>query len=231
MQAEKTRTNNIKLLIEKYGGPTKLGEALGKSTSQISQWANNSIATTTGKPTYISSRSCRVIEKALGLDDGWLDTPHEEQEKSQVLDDNIEPVNGPSNNVPLISWVRAGAWETPLDDRNKYDMVQCPIKQHSPKTFALIVRGISMYDISDPKSFEDGDTIFVDPTREAVSGSLVIAIHDGSYEATFKQLIIEDGKKYLHALNPNWQPNLQEITQDTYICGVVIAKTKTTTYV
>lgn len=73
-------------------------------------------------------------------------------------------------------------------------------------------------------SFKDGDTIFVDPTREAVHRSLVIVRLDDDAEATFKQLMIEGGKKYLQALNPHWPVRIIEINGNATICGVVIGR-------
>lgn len=198
----------------------RLAEIVGLRQASISDLEQGK---TKGTP------SIAKIASALGVNAMWLETGRGDISQ-QHFDNNVSPVEIESGFVPLVSWVKAGNWETPLDDRDNYDMVHCPIKECSANTFALSVRGISMDDPNNPKSFQEGDIIFVDPERQAVSGSFVIAMHNDNYEATFKQLFMEDNKKFLRALNPNWEPRIQEITTDTYICGVVIARIKTTIY-
>jgi SOS-response transcriptional repressor LexA len=43
-------------------------------------------------------------------------------------------------------------------------------------------------------------------------------------EATFKQLIVEEGHQYLKALNPEWPNRIIEVNQNARICGVVVFK-------
>lgn len=57
----------------------------------------------------------------------------------------------------------------------------------------------------EPK-FHDGDLIFVDPEVPPAGGRYVVASLKGDREATFTQLIVEGGRRYLKALNPDW-PN------------------------
>ncbi|RXN90637.1 hypothetical protein C7R54_12940 [Achromobacter aloeverae] len=124
--------------------------------------------------------------------------------------------------VPLISWVQAGALTEVIDNFAPGDgdaWHACP-RRHGPHTFALRVRGISM----EPK-FQDGDIIFVDPDVAAEHGRNVVVRFEDSKEATFKQLLIEGGHQYLRALNPDWPgPRLIEIDASATICGVVIGK-------
>lgn len=167
--------------------------------------------------------SIAKIASALNVSAMWLETGRGDKEPVQ-LDNNVTPVDMHSGYVPVISWVNAGEWRTALDDRATYEHVPCPTKKHGRGTFALYVRGISMYNPSGRHSFSDGDLIFVDPSREAMNGDYIIAMHNDLYEATFKQLIVEDNKMFLHALNPSWSPQIQEINKDTFVVGVVIAK-------
>ena len=68
--------------------------------------------------------------------------------------------------------------------------------------------------------------IFVVPEVQAVDGKYVVARLDDENQATFKQLIIEDGQKFLQAANPDWptpiQP-IQPINGNCTIVGVVIS--------
>ena len=98
------------------------------------------------------------------------------------------------------------------------DLLPCPVRC-SPDTFVLRVRGESM----EPK-FHDGDLIFVDPQVAPVSGRYVVVRLEDSQEATFKQLIVEEGRQYLKALNPDWPHRIIEVNVDATICGVIVFK-------
>jgi SOS-response transcriptional repressor LexA len=122
---------------------------------------------------------------------------------------------------PLISWVQAGKWTgiAGKDERGDIDdRLPCPVPC-SAGTFVLRVRGESM----EPR-FHDGDLIFVDPQVAPVSGRYVVAQLGDAEEATFKQLIVEDGHQYLKALNPDWPQRIIEISSTATICGVVVFK-------
>jgi SOS-response transcriptional repressor LexA len=75
----------------------------------------------------------------------------------------------------------------------------------------------------EPK-FHEGDLIFVDPNALAGHGKYVVVRLDTSNEATFKQLIVEEGKQYLKALNPDWPNRIIEVDEEASICGVVVFK-------
>ncbi|MGP9494085.1 LexA family protein [Pseudoalteromonas sp. AOP7-A1-14] len=119
--------------------------------------------------------------------------------------------------VPLISWVQAGAWSE-ISEIKEYDADRylCPVKC-SDLTFALKVHGVSM----EPKFYE-GDLIFVDPEAECIHGSYVVARLDDDNHATFKQLIIESGHKFLKAANPNWPEQLTPINGNCTLVGKII---------
>ena len=135
---------------------------------------------------------------------------------------NVAPTKLSNGKIPVLSWVQAGDWgNVYLNDVEEW---RSTAKQHSSKTFALKVRGISMYNPAQRESFQDGDIILVDPDRPADNGSLVIAMLENTNESTFKKLYIEDGKYYLKPLNPSWQPQLIELKDATKICGVVFEK-------
>ncbi len=73
----------------------------------------------------------------------------------------------------------------------------------------------------EPK-FQDGDLIFVDPEATCVHCSYVVARLDDDNQATFKQLIIESGQKYLKALNPSWPDPLILINGNCTLVGRVV---------
>ncbi|MCY4264688.1 MAG: S24 family peptidase, partial [Gammaproteobacteria bacterium] len=94
----------------------------------------------------------------------------------------------------------------------------CPIRC-SPESFVLRVRGASMQ----PR-FNEGDLIFVDPNVAPDHGKFVVVRLTESNEATFKQLMIEDGKHYLKAINPDWPQRIIEVNEEAIICGVIVFK-------
>jgi|GEM_PF-87601 len=136
---------------------------------------------------------------------------------SENLESNVVPGPIIKSTVPLISWVQAGAWSE-INEVREYDAERymCPVNS-SDKTFALKVQGVSM----EPKFF-DGDLIFVDPEAECIHGSYVVARLDDNNEATFKQLIIESGQKFLKAANPNWPEQLIPINGNCTLVGKVV---------
>lgn len=73
-------------------------------------------------------------------------------------------------------------------------------------------------------TYSPGDVIFVDPSRDAIHGDRVVVRLDDQQQATFKQLIEEDGRRMLKALNPDWKPRYIDINGNASICGVVIGK-------
>jgi SOS-response transcriptional repressor LexA len=97
-------------------------------------------------------------------------------------------------------------------------LLPCPVSC-SQGTYVLRVKGASM----EPK-FGKGDLIFVDPEIAPESGKYVIVRLAGSDEADFKQLIIEGGRQYLKALNPDWPDRITELEPSAVIYGVVVFK-------
>jgi SOS-response transcriptional repressor LexA len=85
--------------------------------------------------------------------------------------------------------------------------------------FGVQVTGISM----EPE-FSDGDTVIINTTQKPKHNDFVIA--NVNEQPTLKQLVIEEGRYFLRALNPNWTPMLAPIERDTPIAGVVVAKTR-----
>lgn len=121
--------------------------------------------------------------------------------------------------VPIISWVQAGAFCNSDTQVLPHDceMILCPNKSASKRTFALRVIGDSM---TAPygKSYPEGTIIFVDPEKIAEPGQRVVAKTDKGH--TFKELARNEfGQFYLRPLNPSHQPIFEEGIE---VCGVVI---------
>jgi len=123
--------------------------------------------------------------------------------------------------VPLISWVQAGNWNHASDPHpvgDAEEWLPCPVP-HSPSTFALRVRGVSM-----EPAFHDGEYIFVDPALEPRHKHFVVVRLANRDEATFKQFVMEEGRKFLKPVNPAWPDPIIELGEDAVICGVVVFK-------
>lgn len=210
------RRKNLKFCVEQSGSPKAFLDKYAHfyegnlSDAYLSQ--------ITGKGSDIGDRTAKKINKMLGKPENWLDTPHYLE---AGIDTNVEAAPDIKGKIPLISWVQAGAFAEAIDTFQPGDAEEWlpTITKMSGSSFALRVKGISM----EPK-FQDGDIIYVDPEVAADSGKYVIVRLDDEQEVTFKQLVIEDGRKYLRPLNPAWEPQLIKINGNATICGVVVSK-------
>lgn len=189
-----------------------LARAAQVSPAAVTQWLD-------GKTKTLKSDKAALLEIATGYRATWLATG-----KGPKMAGNVEQTG--SKPVPVISWVQAGNWSQvhdPFQPGQADEWLPCPVR-HGPRTYALIVRGPSMYNPRGDLSFKDGDRIFVDPDREPVNRSLVIVRLDDEQEATFKQLLIEGDRRYLQALNPDWPRRIIEINGNATLGGVVIGR-------
>ena len=59
---------------------------------------------------------------------------------------------------------------------------------------------------------------------ELNTGALVVMACDGDSEATFKELVVEGGKYYLRALNPDWHEKIMPIDNTCRLVGKVVGK-------
>lgn len=176
-------------------------------------------------------RGLLEIAKALNVSPQWLSNGN-----GPMRESNIEPGPDIRGLVPLISWVQAGQWceaaqpeqqswgslavREPLPTyTNCEQYLPCPVP-HSPSTFALRVKGDSM---TAPygRSYPEGCIIFVDPERRnPVNGDRVVACLADSNEVTFKVFKHEDGRRWLHPLNPAHQPLYERFS----VLGTVLGK-------
>ncbi len=116
--------------------------------------------------------------------------------------------------VPLLAWNEAVGY-LQGKEINAQDMIPV-VNVESNRSFALIVEGDSM-ESPQGDSFSVGGTIIVDPGLQIKDRDFVIALVNDT--ATFKQLIIDSGKRFLKPLNLRYP--LLEIPRDTEILGVV----------
>lgn len=204
---------------------SRLAAAVGVSSATVSDWRKGNIKT-------MEATNAAKVCDFLCISLTWLFLKKGMsglENESPVQNPNIYNVeNGPDvkGYVPVISWVQAGDWNEIVDNFQPGDAdewMPCPVS-HSKQTYALRVRGVSMYNQHERTTFHEGDIIFVDPNKHPENGSLVVVRMDDAKEATFKKLVLEGGKQYLRALNPSWPEPIIEINGNATICGVVIFK-------
>lgn len=135
------------------------------------------------------------------------------------LDNNVVPVS--PKLIPVLSWVQAGTM-TSVESINPSEINEWlpPLSADDPDgCFYLRVVGVS-----NQPAYMDGDFILVNPNFQVcdlLSEDLVVV--RSSTDATFKKLVIEsDDRKYLQALNPNFQPNIIEFEEGMELVGLVI---------
>lgn len=140
-------------------------------------------------------------------------------ESGPKLDNNIAPIS--SKLLPVLSWVQAGTMTSvEAIDPQKISEWLPPLSVDDPDgCFYLRVVGVSNY-----PTYADGDYILVNPSYQVcdlISEDLVVVRSNS--DATFKKLVIEsDERKYLQALNPNFQPNIIEFEEGMELVGLVI---------
>ncbi|EOR08183.1 helix-turn-helix domain-containing protein [Acinetobacter tandoii] len=162
-----------------------------------------------------STGSILELANALGV-------TAEELKKGVVVsgfDNNVTPVS--SKLLPVLSWVQAGSM-TSVESINPSEIAEWlpPLSSDDPDgCFYLKVVGISNY-----PTYQDGDYILINPSFQVcdlLSEDLIVVRHNT--DATFKKLVIEsDDRKYLQALNPNFQPNIIEFEEGMELVGLVI---------
>jgi len=193
---------------------TALATKLSLSKGTITHWTQG-----TNKATGTNLIN---LAKALDCDPDWLITGKGGKNMLPLEMKTEHTLTNKQIFVPLLDRVDVNN-DGMNTEQGVEDWIACPVS-HSPQAFALRVRGDSMYNPQGRHSFRMGDIIYVDPRKETNNGSFVVANLAGTDEITFKQLVIEDGRNYLKALNPAWPTPIVEMNRETEIRGVVIGR-------
>ncbi len=191
------------------------GRHMGVSKAAVSQWEN-------GDTKNLRPANLFALQNFSGYSAEWIATgagaPHLKGRKSS---DNTSP--GPGvHSLPLISWVRAGQWNDVVDvyrpgegEKSVYTT-----RKVGSRAYALRVVSDSMENPNGRPTYPQGSIIIVDPDREPIHGSPVIVRLEDSKQATFKQLVIEGGMRYLKPLNPRYP--IMKVDRKASFCGVVV---------
>ena len=213
------RLHNLELLIAEAGSALQLARACDTSASYLSQVRRQTLSEQ-GTPRALTDDLAGRLERAMDKPQGWMDILQRTGKPSPEEPEVVAYV-GRQVFLPLISWVQAGHWHEIDHDQvltEETPRFPCPANC-SEHSYILRVRGTSM----EPK-FHEGDLLFVDPSMPPDHGKYVIVRLDDSNEATFKQLVIEEGRQYLKALNPGWPDRIIEVNVKATICGVLVFK-------
>lgn len=189
----------------------QLGDRLGVSEKAISQWENDA--------TIPRTRRLQEIGRILEID--WTELT------SNSSDHTIEltVANSDLHFVPLIDFIRAGAWGEVVDPypQGGYDEMLWTEKEVSSSAFGLIIEGDSM-----SPQFQAGDKIIVDPSVQPKPGDYVVAKLAAREEATFKKYrprgFSDDGTEIIELapLNSDWPTLYIDKNNPGQIVGTVI---------
>ena len=201
---DRIRLKNLGRLIAEAGSLSALAERAKVSAANLSH-VRAGTPYPSGTPRRMGDRLASKLEQAMGKPPGWMNEPPPP---------DVLPLP-PGGGFPVISWVQAGTWtearELPADTARLHSPVPC-----GPNTFVLKVAGDSM-----APRFPDGDYIYVDPDLPAENGGFVVVRRPEGGDATFKQLVEEDGRRFLKAANPDWPERIVELAPGAAVCGVV----------
>lgn len=184
-----------------------LGKKIGVSDVSVLKWENGQ-----NSPKYEN-----IQELAFELDTTAEYLVYGRNSPNSDVTD-FRPV---SRLIPVLTHVQAGNWSN-VQSINKYDINQwLPAPPNAGKnSFYMIVKGTSNYPY-----FNDGDFICIDPDIDVSyvqTGEMVVVQHEG--DATFKALVKDENNTYLQALNPNFQPNIIPLKEDSVYKGKYIGK-------
>jgi SOS-response transcriptional repressor LexA len=120
----------------------------------------------------------------------------------------VEPVQFGGRRLPVISYVQAGTWTGTGDIHSLSDITEWVNADESMSrdSFALRVRGDSMDGKSSGRSIPNNAIVTVETNFDPLNlnGCVVIAMLDGSDEATIKELQIDGPNKFLVPWNERY---------------------------
>ncbi|HBZ7487143.1 TPA: LexA family transcriptional repressor, partial [Klebsiella pneumoniae] len=113
--------------------------------------------------------------------------------------------------IPVISAVQAGDWTSTYASATIDDVLRWvnTTARVSESAFGLDVKGDSMTNPNGAPTIPEGSTVIVETqfgSIEDLYGKIVVAILDGTSDATIKKLVWDAPYTYLIPLNPNFKP-------------------------
>lgn len=203
----------------------QLAKEAGAGQSDISKIERGGIERTTHLIGMATALKCDP--RWLDTGDGpppWTDNPHTKNtigNKMPAAQGNAKPGTMQYNErrYPLLSSVQAGSWGVvDLLPSEIDEYVVCPADL-GEQGFCLRVDGDSMTSTDSPYSFPHGINVCFRATSEADNKDFVCVVREGEMNAIFKQLLLIDGRWFLHSLNPLWPTKFLELQAGDRITG------------
>ncbi|EJG0810304.1 helix-turn-helix domain-containing protein [Cronobacter dublinensis] len=195
-----------------------LAKKLGVSRVSVTKWENG-----TTKP---DGENLHQLALSLSTTPEWLLYG---QGDNKGDDTKVVPFIKAPTVVPIISAVQAGHWTETYACSRLTDVISWTqtTAAVSEEVFALVVRGESMTNPHGLPSIPEGSIVIVEPRYgqlDDLYGKIVVAILDGSAEATVKKLVWDSPYSYLMPLNPAFKPI--QIDGNCRIVGKVVQVTQ-----
>ncbi len=212
--------NRLRSRRKMFGYTLKvIAERVGVKQPTVSQWEADLMVP--------RGESLKKLEDILKTNSDWILHGKGNPEARYVLvqpdSQEFKAISLSTKRIPVISWVQAGAWndigcDDPAMTCTEWMETSSGVSEHA---FALIVRGDSMTNSNNPRSIQDGAKVVVEPIfdPEQLNRKIVVAMLEGSSEATIKEFIQDGPVKFLKPLNPAY-PSMQ-INGNCRIVGVV----------
>lgn len=184
-----------------WGAGARLAEIARATPKAASKWLN--------AESMPSRAKMEAIAEALKVRVEWLE--YGEGSQSPFVSDemyNVQTMPQPERyyRYPVLTRVAAGAFASavqPYAPGAEDEWEYSDYKATGP-AFWFEVTGHSMTSPT-PPSFPPGVLVLIDTGIEPQPGDYVLATIPDEEEATFKQLIREDGQLYLKPLNPDYR--------------------------
>lgn len=177
-----------------------LAKRLGVSRVSVTKWENGS--------TRPAGENLHQLAISLSTSADWLLYGKASNEPD---DTKVIPYIKPPKAIPIISAVQAGMWtEAQVSERISDVMSWTQTTSDvSDQAFGLVVRGESMTNPNGLPSIPEGSIVIVEPNYgqlDNLYGKIVVAMLEGSSEATVKKLVWDSPQCYLMPLNPAFNP-------------------------
>nr|EIP1106928.1 helix-turn-helix domain-containing protein [Citrobacter freundii] len=211
---DRIRSRRIQLDITQLA----LAKKLGVSRVSVTKWENG-----TTKP---DGENLHQLAQALSTTPEWILYGSGDD---AIDDTRVVPFLKPPVAVPIISAVQAGLWTESYACSRLTDVISWTqtTANVSDEAFGLVVRGESMTNPQGLPSIPEGSIVIVEPhygQLDDLYGKIVVAILDGTSEATVKKLVWDSPYSYLMPLNPLFKPI--QIDGNCRIVGKVVQITQ-----
>ncbi|AGG31727.1 TPA: helix-turn-helix domain-containing protein [Morganella morganii subsp. morganii] len=177
-----------------------LAKMLGVSRVSVTKWE-----TGVTKP---DGENLHMLAKSLDVSPEWLLFGGNEPLSTELVSARKTIA---VKQIPVISAVQAGDWTSTYASATIDDVLRWvnTTARVSESAFGLDVKGDSMTNPNGSPTIPEGSTVIVETqfgSIEDLYGKIVVAILDGTSDATIKKLVWDAPYTYLIPLNPNFKP-------------------------